>query len=125
MHLASRPPQSGPPTTAVEFGYNPPTGARGIERINPATFVSDLAQVVEFSSGNFDSVWVSDHLMMADKFRLECWTQLTWIATRYPTLPLGTNVMSQTFHHPPLLGKMIASLQALRDADFRLGYGAG
>lgn len=109
----------------VQFGYNPPTGNRLIERIEPATFVRDLGSVLDVASQAFDSFWVSDHHMTADRYRLECWTQLTWIAARYPGPLLGTVVMSNSYRHPPLLAKMAASLQVLSHGRFILGYGAG
>ena len=63
--------------------------------------------------------------MTADRYRLECWTQLTWIAARYPGPLLGTIVMANSYRHPPLLAKMAASLQVLSGGRFILGYGAG
>jgi alkanesulfonate monooxygenase SsuD/methylene tetrahydromethanopterin reductase-like flavin-dependent oxidoreductase (luciferase family) len=110
---------------AVEFGYNPPTGDRGTERIEPRTFVRDLQHVLDFASQHFSSLWVSDHLALGDKFRLECWTQLIWMAARYPGPKLGTNVMASSFRHPSLMAKMAASLQFLSQGRLILGYGAG
>ena len=109
----------------VEFGYNPPTGDRGLERVNPATFVRDLQHVLDIASQYFSSFWVSDHHMLGDRFRLECWTQLTWMAARYPAQRLGTVVMANSYRHPPLLAKMAASLQVFSHGRFILGYGAG
>ena len=63
--------------------------------------------------------------MTEDRFRLECWTQLTWIAARFPEPLLGTIVMANSYRHPPLLAKMAASLQYLSGGRFILGYGAG
>jgi alkanesulfonate monooxygenase SsuD/methylene tetrahydromethanopterin reductase-like flavin-dependent oxidoreductase (luciferase family) len=104
----------------IEFGYNPPTGNRQIERIDPKTFVRDLTHVLDVATKGVDSIWVSDHHMLGDRYRLECWTQLTWIAARYPGPMLGTIVMSNSYRHPPLLAKMAASLQV-----FSHGHGAG
>jgi alkanesulfonate monooxygenase SsuD/methylene tetrahydromethanopterin reductase-like flavin-dependent oxidoreductase (luciferase family) len=109
----------------IEFGYNPPSGDRLIERVIPATFVRDLGHVLDVASQAFDSFWVSDHHMTADRYRLECWTLLTWIAARYPGPLLGTVVMSNSYRHPPVLAKLAASLQALSHGRFILGYGAG
>ena len=118
----------------VEFGYNPPTGERGIEHIEPRTFVRDLEHVLDFASQYFTSVWVSDHLVSVgqgdgrretDGFRMECWSQLTWIAARHPRPRLGTCVMASSFRHPPLLAKMAASLQCFSGGRLILGYGAG
>ncbi len=109
----------------IHFGYNPPTGNRLIERVEGATFVRDLGHVLDVASQHFDSLWVSDHFMTGDRFRMECWTQLAWIAARYPGPLLGTIVMSNSYRHPPLLAKMAGSLQAFSHNRFVLGYGAG
>jgi alkanesulfonate monooxygenase SsuD/methylene tetrahydromethanopterin reductase-like flavin-dependent oxidoreductase (luciferase family) len=110
---------------AIGFGYNPPTGDRQIERVDPRTFGRDLGRVLDVATQALDSVWVSDHHMTADRYRLECWTQLTWIAARYPGPLLGTVVMANSYRHPPLLAKMAASLQELSGGRLILGYGAG
>jgi len=112
-------------TRRVEFGYNPPAGERGIERIDPRTFVADLQRVADYASEHFDSFWIPDHFMRGEGFRMECWTQLTWLAARYPRQQLGTIVMANSYRHPPLMAKMAASLQAFSGGRFILGYGAG
>lgn len=112
-------------TPSIAFGYNPPAGDRGIEQINPQTFVRDLTEVCDIASQHFASFWVSDHFMRGDGYRLECWTMLTWLAARYPGQLLGTVVMSNSYRHPPLLAKMAASLQDLSRGRLILGYGAG
>ncbi len=109
----------------VEFGYNPPAGERGIEHIDPRTFVQDLQGVADYASQHFDSFWVPDHIMRGDGYRMECWTQLTWLAARYPRQQLGTVVMANSYRHPPLLAKMAASLQTFSGGRLILGYGAG
>lgn len=109
----------------VEFGYNPPTGDRGIERIDRRTFVRDVQEVLDIASQHFSSFWVSDHLMTHSGFRMECWTQLTWMAARYPAQLISTVVMANSYRHPPLLAKMAATLQAFSHGRFILGYGAG
>ena len=73
----------------------------------------------------FDSVWVSDHLMEGDRYRIEPWTQLTWLAARVPRVRLGHSVLANSYRHPALMAKMSASLQALSGGRFILGYGAG
>ncbi len=109
----------------VDFGYNPPSGTRGIEQFPAATFVRDLQDALDIASQSFSSFWVSDHLMTAEPFRMECWTQLTWIAARYPGQLLGTIVMANNYRHPPLMAKMAATLQAFSRGRLVLGYGAG
>jgi alkanesulfonate monooxygenase SsuD/methylene tetrahydromethanopterin reductase-like flavin-dependent oxidoreductase (luciferase family) len=109
----------------VDFGYNPPSGTRGVEHFPAATFVRDLQDVLDIASQSFSSLWVSDHLMTAEPFRMDVWTQLTWIAARYPGPMLGTIVLSNSYRHPPLMAKMAASLQAFSRGRLILGYGAG
>ena len=109
----------------VHFGYNPPSGTRGIEQFPAATFVRDLQNALDIAAPAFDSFWVSDHLMTTEPFRMDVWTQLTWIAARYPTQQLGTIVLSNSYRHPPLMAKMAASLQAFSRGRLVLGYGAG
>jgi len=110
----------------IDFGYNPPSGVRGIERFPFDTFVRDLENLLDIASPSFSSFWVSDHLMTEEPFfRMDVWTQLTWIAARYPSQMLGTIVMANSYRHPPLLAKMAASLQAFSRGRLILGYGAG
>jgi alkanesulfonate monooxygenase SsuD/methylene tetrahydromethanopterin reductase-like flavin-dependent oxidoreductase (luciferase family) len=87
----------------VHFGNNPPSGTRGVEQFPPETFVRDLHNALDIASQSFSSFWVSDHLMTAEPFRMECWTQLTWIAARYPAQMLGTIVLANSFRHPPFI----------------------
>src|SRR4051794_10219920 len=115
------------PRRRIEFGYNPPTGLRRIERFAPdaRTFVRDLHDVLDIASQSFTSLWFSDHLMSVDRFRMECWTELTWAAARYPGPMIGTIVMANSYRPPALLAKMAASLQAFSHGRLILGYGAG
>jgi alkanesulfonate monooxygenase SsuD/methylene tetrahydromethanopterin reductase-like flavin-dependent oxidoreductase (luciferase family) len=109
----------------VDFGYNPPSGTRGIEQFPAKTFVRDLQDVLDIATQYFSSIWVSDHLMTEEPFRMDVWTQLTWIAARYPGPLLGTIVLANSYRHPPLMAKMAASLQAFSRGRLVLGYGAG
>ena len=109
----------------MEFGYHPPSGERKLEVIRPREFVSDLHHALDIATQAFGSIWVSDHFNYGDEFRVECWTQLAWIAARYPGVKLGTVVMSNSFRSPALMAKMGASLQTLTEGRFILGYGAG
>ena len=71
--------------TRVEFGYNPPSGRRGIEQFPGQMFTRDLQNALDIAVQSFPSLWVSDHLMTEPPyFRMDVWTQLTWIAARYP-----------------------------------------
>ncbi len=115
------------PRQRIEFGYNPPTGLRGLERFEPdaRSFVRDLQAVLDIASQHFTSLWFSDHLMTEERFRMECWTELTWAAARYPGPLLGTIVMANNYRPPAMLAKMAATLQAFSHGRLILGYGAG
>lgn len=120
---------------ALHLGYNPPSGQRGLERVDPATFAPDLERALAIMAPVADSLWISDHFMTAERFRLECWTLLTWVAARHPGLSIGPIVAAQSYRQPALLAKMIASLDALMASAAAaqgipagrpiLGYGAG
>jgi alkanesulfonate monooxygenase SsuD/methylene tetrahydromethanopterin reductase-like flavin-dependent oxidoreductase (luciferase family) len=112
-------------TGQVDFGYNPPSGDRGIETINARTYLRDLQETCDLASRFCGTFWISDHFMRGDSFRMECWTHLTWTAARYPGQLLGTVVMANSYRHPPLMAKMAASLQTFSGGRFILGYGAG
>jgi len=112
-------------TPRIQFGYNPPTGDRQIEPVNPSSFVKDLQGVLDVASQSFSSLWISDHHMTGDRFRLECFSVLTWVAARYPGPMLGTCVIGNSYRHPPFLAKMVASLQYLSHGRFIFGLGAG
>ena len=119
----------------LQFGYHPPAGDRGTERVDPATFLHDLDRVLALAAPAFESVWISDHFMTNDRYRLECWTLLTWVASRHTELSIAPIVAAQSYRHPPLFAKMLASLDALMVSAARaegvtpgramLGYGAG
>ncbi|MGI8422726.1 MAG: hypothetical protein ACR2NO_01180 [Chloroflexota bacterium] len=38
----------------IGFGYNPPTGDRQIERVDPKTFVRDLGHVLDVANKSLD-----------------------------------------------------------------------
>jgi alkanesulfonate monooxygenase SsuD/methylene tetrahydromethanopterin reductase-like flavin-dependent oxidoreductase (luciferase family) len=109
----------------MQFGFAAPPGDREMGRIDRATYVADLDRQLRVAEGAFDSIWVSDHLMEGDRYRIEPWTHLTWIAARTTRVQLGNNVLANSYRHPALLAKMAASLQVLSGGRFILGYGAG
>jgi alkanesulfonate monooxygenase SsuD/methylene tetrahydromethanopterin reductase-like flavin-dependent oxidoreductase (luciferase family) len=112
-------------TPSIEFGYCPPSGDRGLETVRPATFVDDLQGVLDVAADGFTSFWIPDHLQFSTKYRLECWSVLTWIAARYPQTQVGTIVLANSFRQPALLAKMAATVQTLSNGRLILGYGAG
>src|SRR5438552_671933 len=102
------------PLPRLEFGYSPPIRDREFgETIRPASFVTDLHRIMDVASQGFTSFWLGDHLQFGVRYQHECWTQLAWLAARYPTVRLGTLVMANSFRSPALLAKMAATLQVL------------
>lgn len=109
----------------LEFGYCPPSGNRLFETVRAREFVDDLHAVLDVATQGFASLWIPDHLQFERRYRLECWTLLTWLAARYPGVKLGTIVMANSFRSPALVAKMAATLQTLSGGRLILGYGAG
>lgn len=79
----------------------------------------------------YQTVWMSDHLVPganwapAEWETLECVTALIHFATAYPRYRYGQIVLGNSFRPPALLGKMVATLQALTGVRMILGIGAG
>lgn len=109
----------------MQFGFAAPPGDREMGRIDRRTFAADLERQLRFAEPIFDSIWVSDHLMEGDRFRVEPWTHLTWVAARTRRVMLGNNVLANSYRPPALMAKMAATLQVLTGGRFILGYGAG
>ena len=107
------------------FGFNTPPGDREMGRVNRSTFVADQDRLVDLAARHFDSIWCSDHVMEGDRYRIEPWTQMTWLLARFPTITIGHNVICNSYRHPPLMAKMSASIQQISGGRFILGYGAG
>jgi alkanesulfonate monooxygenase SsuD/methylene tetrahydromethanopterin reductase-like flavin-dependent oxidoreductase (luciferase family) len=74
---------------------------------------------------------VTDHVLPWARWQAvetpvtECWTTLTFLASRYPNLPWGTIVLCQSYRNPALLAKMVANLCAFIPGKVIFGIGAG
>jgi len=73
--------------------------------------------------------WFSDHFMLtADSIKVnayECFTAMA-AATAYTTkLRIGSLVFCNSYRHPPVLAKQIASLDHFSRGRIEFGYGAG
>ena len=73
----------------------------------------------------FTTVWISDHLQFGDDPLSEAWTLMTYLATSFPRLRVGSLVLGQSYRNPALLAKMAATLQGLSGGRLILGLGAG
>jgi alkanesulfonate monooxygenase SsuD/methylene tetrahydromethanopterin reductase-like flavin-dependent oxidoreductase (luciferase family) len=111
----------------IEFGWFQP--ARGVPGADETPEVLQQAtEILPAVAEHFDSVWVPDHFFAFEDPAatwMECWTLLTWLATRYPRLRVGPIVLGVGYRHPALLAKMAATLQTLSAGRFIMGIGAG
>jgi hypothetical protein len=94
-----------------EFGLTPPLGIRGLYDFPRSEFMPGLYRNLDVASQGFSSIWLNDHLESGEDFMMECWTMLTWLASRYPGLTVGTIVMCNMFRSPAVVAKMGATLQ--------------
>ena len=112
-------------TPTLDFGYSQSTDLGSAENSTPNLFYSNLEKNLHIASNYFKSVWLCDHLNYTNEFRLECWTLLTWIASRFPQLDLGALVLCNSFRNPSMMAKMATTIQYLSNNRLILGYGAG
>ena len=107
---------------AVEFGFNIP-----IEPIpEPADqLLERLDALLPTLPPSFKSLWATDHLFWGDTPVHEAWTLISYAASRYPTMQVGTMVTGQNYRNPALLAKMATTIQSLSRGRLILGIGAG
>lgn len=86
-----------------------------------------MAQTAE--AVGFDSIWLGDHLLydlpVGARGPWEVWTSLAALAAATETIELGPLVASTSFHAPPMLAKMAATVDAASEGRLILGLGAG
>jgi probable F420-dependent oxidoreductase len=94
--------------------------------------VDGVLRVAEFAEeSGFDSVWATEHLLMAEEQAdpygtvLEPLSCLSWLAGRLERVELGTSVVLAPLHHPVHLAKVAATLQQISRGRLKLGIGAG
>jgi alkanesulfonate monooxygenase SsuD/methylene tetrahydromethanopterin reductase-like flavin-dependent oxidoreductase (luciferase family) len=111
----------------ISFGWVAPV--IGVPESNFVPIVmTQQEKILPAVAEHFDSVWVFDHFYGFERRTdpyLECWTTLTWLATRFPSLQVGSIVMGVGYRNPALVAKMGATLQTLSDGRLVLGLGAG
>lgn len=85
----------------------------------------------------YDSIWLGDHLFAdlphpgrattarRDASLLETWTALTALVVNTSRIRLGTMTLCNQFRHPPLVAKMIATLDVISNGRLDVGIGAG
>jgi alkanesulfonate monooxygenase SsuD/methylene tetrahydromethanopterin reductase-like flavin-dependent oxidoreductase (luciferase family) len=113
----------------IHFGWRVPDWS--FDGSSARAFSNQVFENLEAVQGLFSSAWVADHfqpwLGAQDQTTgvFECWTELAYLAGKFPDLFFGTIVMAQSYRPPALLAKMATSLQALSAGRFILGIGAG
>jgi probable F420-dependent oxidoreductase len=78
----------------------------------------------------FDSLWFGDHLLYdqpdgSQRGPWEVWTSLAAVAAATTRIEIGPLVASTSFHSPPMLAKMAATVDAISGGRLIVGLGAG
>jgi len=113
----------------MEFGWKVPEFPT--DGSDAATLLQQTLTTLDLIGNRFHSAWVTDHMVPWAKWQevttptIECWTTLTFLASRYPDLTWGTIVLCQSYRNPALLAKMVANLCAYIPGKVVFGIGAG
>jgi len=89
--------------------------------------------VTEAEKLGFDSFFVTDHFMrphgenvaVKQHATIEAWTLLAHLAAKTHSIKLGTCVTAMPLRNPPILAKMVATVDVLSGGRVILGAGAG
>lgn len=113
----------------VEFGWKVPEFP--VDGSDNAAMIRQTFETLDLIEGRFPAAWITDHVLPWARWQavetpvIECWTTLTFLASRYPNLTWGTIVLCQSYRNPALLAKMVANLCAFIPGKFVFGIGAG
>lgn len=90
-----------------------------------SNYSSIKEQALEAERLGFESVWISDHLMLDNKPIVECFTTLSALASITKKIRLGSLVACNSYRYPSLLAKMGATLDVISQGRLEFGIGAG
>lgn len=94
--------------------------AEGAKRLH-----QENEKFIKHLQGSFDTIWVEDHFQWDQRPVVECWTNLVYLAAKYPELTFGPLVLGQSYRNPALTAKMFATLDWLTGGRMIAGIGAG
>jgi alkanesulfonate monooxygenase SsuD/methylene tetrahydromethanopterin reductase-like flavin-dependent oxidoreductase (luciferase family) len=91
---------------------------------------TDIDEIgVHIEKSSFDTIWVSDHMFLDskafDKSAFDALTVMTYLSTKFTQLRIGSLVFCNSYRHPSIMAKKIASLDNLCEGRLEVGYGAG
>jgi alkanesulfonate monooxygenase SsuD/methylene tetrahydromethanopterin reductase-like flavin-dependent oxidoreductase (luciferase family) len=87
-----------------------------------------LELAVKAEELGFEALWTGEHVLAkwpGEATAFDCWTLSSALAAVVPGVDIGLIVMNSTFHHPAMLAKRAATLDAIADGRVTLGLGAG
>jgi probable F420-dependent oxidoreductase len=113
----------------MKLGLMLPIGEKSVHRETPR-YADVLAMARAAEGAGFDSLWVTDHLIMRfpgqeERGAWEAFTLLAALAGATSQIALAPLVACTSFRNPALLAKMADTLDEISGGRFILGLGAG
>ncbi len=92
-------------------------------------YESALNIALEAEKLGYESFWCSDHLFLNNKSEnqncMDAWSLLAALAAATRKIRFGTLVTCNSYRHPALLAKMVATIDMISNGRLWFGYGAG
>jgi probable F420-dependent oxidoreductase len=109
----------------MKFGIALPNFGRYAQRES----IVDIAKSAE--DLGFDSLWVSDHIIIPESHKgfgdvfYDPFATLSFVAAKTRSIQLGTSVIILPYRNPIVLAKMVSTLDVLCGGRLTLGVGVG